>query len=131
MKVRIDYNLEGQARLSFNRLRKDGWAELFDLEFVYFSSTGALTPDSDDITIWRYAQAHGCIILTNNRNRKDETSLTATIERENTLASLPVVTIVDADRLAEPAYRAATGIGLVNILMYLDNYRGTGRVFIP
>ncbi len=130
MKILVDCNMEGQARLLFSTLGQDGWIEVFQLEFVYFSGT-PLTEDSDDTTLWRYAQANELIILTNNRNREDETSLTATIARENTATSLPVVTVGNARRLPEAGYRQAAADGLVNILAYLENYRGTGRVFIP
>jgi len=37
MRILVDHNLEGNARLLFSQMRNDGWAELLDLEFVYFS----------------------------------------------------------------------------------------------
>ncbi len=130
MQVLIDYNLEGDAQLLFASLVKDGWAELLKIEFVYFADL-SLDPDSDDTTIWRFAQAQGMILLTYNRNKKDDTSLAATIERENTPTSLPVLTIANQSRIKELHYREETALQLAEKLMYLENYVGTGRIFIP
>lgn len=111
-------------------LVRDSWAELLDLEFVYFVDT-PLTVEADDTTIWRYAQTHGMVLLTNNRNEDDETSLGATIRRENTPASLPVLTVASPLRLKEFNYRRAAALRLADILFYLENYLGTGRLYIP
>ena len=67
MQILIDVNLEGDAELLFAVLVKEGWAELLDLAFVYFPEA-ALPADSDDTTVWRYAQTNGMLLLTNNRN---------------------------------------------------------------
>lgn len=54
-----------------------------------------------------------------------------TIREANTPTSLPVLTIGNADRLLEKAYRERCAIRLVEIRLDLENYVGTGRVFIP
>jgi len=92
MQLLIDHNIEGFAPLLLGVLAKEGWAELLHLTFVYFSDT-ALQVDSDDTTVWGYAQSTGALLLTSNRNRQDDTSLQATIERENHPAALPVITL--------------------------------------
>lgn len=130
MQILIDHNLRGDAELLFGAMVKEGWAALLDLEFVYFEET-PLTPDSDDTTIWRLAQERGMILLTNNRNDDDETSLTATIRRENTSASLPVLTIASPLRLKEFEYRRSVARRLAEILFYLENHLGTGRLYLP
>ena len=130
MQILIDVNLEGDAELLFAVLVKEGWAELLDLAFVYFPEA-ALPADSDDTTVWRYAQTNGMLLLTNNRNDEDETSLTATIRRENAAASLPVLTVANLSRLKEFAYPRAVAERIAEILFYLEDYLGTGRLFIP
>lgn len=130
MQILVDHNLKGLAPLLFATLKKDGWVDLLALEFIYFADIG-LSIETKDDEIWRMAQSRGMVILTNNRNRKDETSLTAVISLENTEASLPVITIGDADRLKESDYRQAAALSLAEIITYLENYLGTGRVFIP
>lgn len=130
MQVLIDYNAEGDAELLFALIARDGWADLLELEFVFFRQE-LLDPESDDTTVWRLAQAKGMLILTYNRNKDDETSLTATIQRENTFSSLPVLTIANPLRMKESDYRQEVADRLVEILFYLENYIGTGRIFIP
>ena len=103
---------------------------MLDLEFVYFRDA-LLSSDIDDTKLWRFAQARGMILLTYNRNDDDETSLTATIRRENTAASLPILTIANPLRMKEAAYRQTVAEALAGVLFYLENYFGAGRIFIP
>jgi hypothetical protein len=130
MRVLVDHNLEGFARLLFKEMQKQGWAELLDLKFVYFADV-SLDTKSDDGIVWRFAQNAGMVILTDNRNRKDETALAAVIQRETTLSSLPVITIGNSRRLAESDYRQNAAARFADILFYLDDNLGTGRLFIP
>jgi hypothetical protein len=71
------------------------------------------------------------MLLTHNRNMKDENSLEQTIREENTLTSLPVITIGRVDRLRERAYRERCVIRLVEIGLDTEDYSGVGRLFIP
>jgi hypothetical protein len=87
--------------------------------------------NSSDRTVWRFAQAQGMILLTHNRNMKDENSLEQIIREENTPTSLPVITIDRVDRLRERAYRERCVIRLVEIGLDIEDYSGVGRLFIP
>ena len=130
MKILVDINLKGHAALLFATLQEDGWVELLDLNFVYFSAT-PLAYDSDDATVWRYAQAQHALLLTDNRNHQGEDSLQATLERENHPQALPVLTVGNKERLNNSDYRARVAEGIANVILYLDNFRGTSRVFLP
>lgn len=130
IKILVDHNMEGQARLLFDELQREGWVEIIRIEFFYFSTLN-LPLDTDDTTVWRFAQENELIILTDNRNQKGETSLAATIARENTIASLPVITVGSVKRLVETEYCLEAATKLADILAYLDNHLGTGRLFIP
>jgi len=130
MQILVDHNLEGDADLLSALLIKEGWAELLQLEFVRFGDV-LLDVKSDDTTLWRFAQAQGMLILTMNRNNEDETSLTATIRRESTSSSLPIITVASQDCLKEPACRQAAALRLAEIVTYLERYLGTGRLYIP
>jgi len=66
--------------------------------------------------------------ITNNRNNDDETSLQATMRRENMPDSLPVVTVSDKESLRQADYRQRVAQSLVRII---DDYRGAGRLFVP
>ena len=45
--------------------------------------------------------------------------------------SLPVLTMGNANRMLDKAYRERCAIRLVEIGLDLENHLGTGRVFIP
>jgi len=130
IKILVDHNIEGQAALLLSSLRVDGWTNLDVLEILTFSEVGLLF-DSSDQKVWRFAQANEMILLTTNRNMDGEDSLEQTIRRENTENSLPVVTLSQADRLFDKTYRDICSIRLVEIVLYLENFRGVGRLYIP
>jgi hypothetical protein len=91
-----------------------------------------LNRKSDDVSVWRKAQEIGAIIVTNNRNQKGATSLNSAILNENTLESLPVLTLADSDRmLHDRTYATNIAYRLMEILMEIDLYRGTGRPYLP
>ena len=130
MKILVDHNLKGHSALLFVTLKEDGWAELLDLSFVYFPET-PLDESSDDTAIWRYAQTQHLLLLTDNRNRRGDDSLQATIERENHPQALPVLTVSSKERLSDPEYRSRVAEGIADVIIYLDNFRGAGRIFLP
>jgi predicted nuclease of predicted toxin-antitoxin system len=90
-----------------------------------------LPVDSDDREVWRFAQANRMILLTNNRNMKGDDSLGQILREENTLTSLPVITIGNPKRLSAKEYRSQCVSRLAEILLDLDNYLGSARIFIP
>ncbi len=71
------------------------------------------------------------ILLTDNRNMKDQDSLEQTIRDENNVTSLPVLTISSVNRLDEATYRERCAERLVDIGVDIDRYLGIGRLFIP
>jgi hypothetical protein len=115
----IDHNIEGFAPLLLGVLAKEGRSET------------TLPANSDDATVWRYAKNEGMILLTSNRNRHDDTSLQATIEREDHPSALPVITLSHPEHLWVSAYRLQVALKIAEIIISLDYYRGTGRLFVP
>lgn len=100
------------------------------MEILTFSEVG-LPFDSSDRKVWQFAQTNEMILLTTNRNMDGADSLEQTIRRENKETSLPVVTISQADHLFDKTYRDVCSIRLVEIVLYLENFRGAGRLYIP
>lgn len=90
-----------------------------------------LPVESNDRVVWRFAQTQGMLLLTDNRNMEGEDSLEQTIREENSLTTLPVLTIGRLDRLDEYGYRERCATRLMEIILYIDSYLGVGRVFIP
>ncbi len=128
--VLLDHDLEGQGVFLETGLRETGWNQLLEIEFVRLRDCG-LAENAPDSEVWRYAQERGLLLITNNRNNDDETSLHATIARENTAESLPVITVSDKESLPLVDYRQKAATAMVEIIFYLENYHGAGRVFIP
>ena len=126
----VDQDIEGQVLILWGALAAEGWLELCSLELVTFVQAG-LPVDSNDRTVWRFAQAHNMILLTHNRNMNDADSLEQTIREENTPTSLPVITLGRVDRLRERAYRERCVVRLIEIGLDIEQYVGTGRIFIP
>lgn len=59
------------------------------------------------------------------------TSTEQTIREENTLTSLPVLTIGNPNRLSQRRYWEEIALRLAQIAIDLDSYLGMGRIYIP
>jgi hypothetical protein len=128
--ILVDHNMEGHAILLWGTLAAEGWLETIPLRLVTFAEMG-LPPNSSDREVWRFAQAQHMILLTDNRSMKGHDSLEHTIREENTSTAIPVITIGRLDRLDERDYREQCAVRLAEIALDLDEYLGTGRLFIP
>ncbi|WP_193199386.1 ACP S-malonyltransferase [Nostoc sp. MG11] len=130
MIVLVDHNLRGYIVLLQGTLSSEGWFDLLPISFVMFEEVD-LAVDASDRLIWRFAQENRMLLLTANRNAKGKDSLELTIREEGISTSLPVITIGSLDRLIELEYREQCSACLVDIILYIDNYLGVGRLFIP
>jgi hypothetical protein len=128
--ILVDHDIEGQILMLWGRMAAEGWLALCPLQLVTFDQVG-LPVDSDDRTVWRFAQTQGMILLTHNRNMSDADSLEQTLREENMPTSLPVITVGRAERLRERTYRERCAVRLVEIVLEIDQYLGAGRLFIP
>ena len=98
--ILVDHNIEGQAMMLCGTLAAGGWLALLPMTMARFAEVD-LPFDSTDRAIWRFAQEHGMLILTDNRSRRGEDSLEQTIRQENSSTALPVLTIGNVARLVE------------------------------
>lgn len=128
--VLADHNIEGQAALLWSALATEGWLDLVSLRLVYFTQVN-LALDSSDRDVWHFAQAQRMLLLTGNRNMDGDDSLAQAIQEANQPTSLPVITISRAERMVETIYRLQCATRLAEIVLYLDDYLGTGRLYIP
>ena len=78
--ILVDRNIEGPAVMLWGTLAAGGWLELLPMTMARFTDVG-LPFDSRDRTVWRFAQEHGMLLLTDNRSRRGEDSLEQTIAR--------------------------------------------------
>jgi predicted nuclease of predicted toxin-antitoxin system len=125
-----DHDIEGYAQLLWGTLASVGWLDLMRLELTTFREIGLLV-NRNDREVWRFAQANGLMLITNNRNMKDENSLEQTIREENELNSLPVLTIGNVERVTDVSYREQCADALVEISLDLEKHLGRGRIYIP
>jgi hypothetical protein len=102
--ILLDHDIAGHARYLQAGLRETGWDRDVTLLFVRLRDM-AVPEDASDQDIWRFAQQRRMLLITDNRNEEDETSMQATIEREQTPEALPVLTLSQANRLLLPDYR--------------------------
>jgi hypothetical protein len=127
----IDHNLKGHALIFFGAIASQGWLDIVSIQFATFAELDIPT-DSDDRIVWRLAQENRMVLLTANRSMKGKDSLEQVMREESTSASLPVVTISNADRLlSDPEYRSRCIERLIEIVLSIDSYRGAQRIFIP
>ncbi|PZO44249.1 MAG: ACP S-malonyltransferase [Pseudanabaena frigida] len=131
MNFLIDHNLRGHSVLLAGSLSASGWLELISIRFVLFEEVGLAITSSDRI-VWRYAQANQMILITANRSMKGKDSLEQVMREENTPTSLPVITISNVDRLlTEPDYRYRCINRLIDVVVDIEDYQGSRRIFIP
>lgn len=130
IRILADHNIEGWAIFLWRMITTEGWSDLCPMKLVMFSDVG-LSDNTNDRVVWRFAQAQKMILLTANRNMEGDDSLEQTIRDENTLTSLPVLTISNLDNLKNKTYREACAERLLEIVFDLGNYLGTARIFIP
>lgn len=127
----VDHNLEGHSLLLSANIANLGWLDLLPIRLITFEEV-ELSVSSDDRIVWRFAQANQMILLTANRSMKGKNSLEQVMRKENTITSLPVVTIADADRvLTDSDYRNRCVDRLIELVFDIDDYRGSRRLFIP
>lgn len=128
--ILADHDVEGYAIWLWGTLAALGWLELVPLRLAMLKDID-LPVDSVDREVWRFAQANGMILLTNNRNMDTHDSLEQTLRDENRLDSLPVLTFGRLDRLSNRDYREQCADRLIDIVINLERYRGRGRLYIP
>jgi hypothetical protein len=127
----IDHNLKGHALVFFGAIASQGWLDTVSIQFVTFAEM-ELSINSDDRVVWRLAQKNEMILLTANRSMKGKDSLEQVMREENTAISLPVITIGNTDRLLNDSkYRERCVERLIEIVLNIDDYRGSMRIFIP
>jgi len=132
--ILADINIQGQVEILRLILEGDYWAELWrdlSLGMYQFADLGLDAKTPDDV-IWRLCQQRELILITANRNEDRPDSLETTIKNENTPRSLPVFTLGDAEGVRHSrSYAERVVEQMLDYLLNIDNYRGTGRLYLP
>ena len=129
-----DVNVEGHLQVLVLLLREESrrafWAHL-NFRTPSFHDLG-LPPISSDRAVCQKCQQEQLVLITANRNDDGRDSLEATIRVLNTKESLPVITLANPDRiLSDRHYAERTADQLLEYLIDLEKYRGTGRLYVP
>lgn len=129
-----DVNLEGHIQVLLRVWQGEDWREFWaDLNLVVltFEDLG-LAHDAPDSLVWQTCQQHQAVLITSNRNADGPSSLEVTIRDQNGPDSLPVFTIADAKQVPHsPSYARRVAERLLQSFYDIDNYRGTGRLYVP
>lgn len=134
MKLLSDNDIRGLVDVVLWHCKHPDWLETWEylkVELVTPDQLG-LQPSSSDADVWHACQRHNVVLLTGNRNSKGAESLEATLRLHNTSKSLPVITIANLRTLQRDArYVQRIAVELMDVLLDIEDYRGTGRLFIP
>jgi hypothetical protein len=132
--ILLDINIQGHLEFVVSIWQSPYWQEIWDhlgLAVFRFADVG-LEQEAADSAVWRLCQERELILITANRNKDGVDSLEATIRRENTVRSLPVITVGDVERLQrQRSYADLTAERILEYLLVLDDYRGAGRLYAP
>lgn len=133
-RILADHNVEGQLDVLASIWLSDEWTELWaalEARFFTFEVLGLRSnvPDSD---LWLLCQEHEMLLITSNRNCHGEDSLAATMRRQSHDKSLPVLPIADADRVIyDRAYAERVAVKILEVMLDIDRFLGTRRLYIP
>jgi hypothetical protein len=129
-----DANIEGHVRYLVALMEGEAWRGVWlplGLRLRTFADMG-LTADASDEAVWHACQHEQVVLITANRNSDGADSLEATMRKANTLDSLPILTIADPGLvLASREYADRVVEKLLEYLVEMDHYLGTGRLYIP
>lgn len=129
-----DVNIRGHVGYLIAAIESGSWQSIWhelNVEYLTFADAG-LDPAANDAVIWQACQDHGYVLITSNRNQSGADSLESTIRQRSAPASLPVLTISDVERFRhDRAYVEQVIESLLDILLDIDVYRGTGRLYLP
>ena len=132
--ILVDANIEGQCKRIWMRMNSPDWRELttaLDVTIRTFREIG-LNPASRDDAVWRFCQTNGYYLLTSNRNEDSEDSLGVTIRAEGSSSTLPVFTLPMPDRVYHsPEFLERVIERLLDYILFAENVRGTGRLYLP
>ena len=129
-----DHDIEGQVRVLLRLLTSAAWFEIWHELAIRVESFASLelTENTSDAALWQFCQTWQIILITGNRNRAGPEALEAVIARNNTPTSLPVLTIGTPPRvLSSREYAERVATRLLEVLLDVEQYRGTGRLYLP
>lgn len=134
LRLMADNDVEGQLNAIIRFLGTGLWQRFWEDAAVTAVTLGGLGlgRDTSDLVIWQVCQSRQIVLFTGNRNLEGPESLEEAIRTLNRLDSLPVITLSDPNRFGyDRPYAERAALKLLDYLLELDKYRGTGRLYVP
>ncbi len=132
--IMADNDIQGHMSILTRLLQGEPWGEFWlhlNLPIRTFAELSLDTSVADAV-LWQICQKEQIVLVTGNRNKESPDSLEATIRAYNTPASLPVLTLSDANQVVQSrAYANRVVETMLQYLLEIDNVRGTGRLWLP
>jgi len=129
-----DNDVEGQFVALVHIFTGETWKELWAwlaCPVHTFESMG-LSRQAKDRDVWLECQKREVILVTGNRTQEGPDSLEATLRTLNTLRSLPVFTLGDAQRIMHSReYAEQAAERMLEFLQDIETHRGAGRLYVP
>ena len=126
--------MQGNFALIVRACRSPEWGEVWEAlgcEVRSFAALG-IPEGAPDSVVWRVCQDSQTVLVTGNRNAEGPHSLELTIREHNDPTSLPVLTLADPRRITQDtAYADRVSTRFLDILLDIEAYRGTGRLYLP
>jgi hypothetical protein len=132
--ILADNNDEGHVNLLLQIIQASSWRDVWTEMAVTVHSFESLGVPRDalDSILWETCQRHDIVLITANRNKLGDASLETTIQQRNTSSSLPVFTLANPERiLRDRNYAEIVAEQVLERLLDIDTYRGTGRIYLP
>ncbi|MCI0741837.1 MAG: DUF5615 family PIN-like protein [Gemmataceae bacterium] len=132
--ILADVNIVGHLFGLVRIWESDEWKEIWrslNLRIFTFEDLG-LDDTASDLEVWKTCQSNEIILVTANRNDDGPESLESAIRQFNTATNLPVFTLANVSKMESSrsyAFRVATKI--LQNLLEMDGFLGTGRLFVP
>ncbi|MGH7140914.1 MAG: DUF5615 family PIN-like protein [Pirellulales bacterium] len=132
--ILADVNIQGHVDFLIDLLTSEAWIEFWQalgIGYATFADVGLDAGAPDDL-IWQICQDQELVLITSNRNECSPDSLEATIRTRTTPETLPVLTLADAERFRnDRAYAERVVASVLEKLLEIDSFRGTGRLYVP
>jgi hypothetical protein len=127
----VDHNIEQHGRLLWTQFNEADWRAM-QVSSLTTLLEGGLGHEVTDRELWLFCQRRKMLLLTANRNRRGVDSLQAVLDELNDSASLPILTLANANRvLVDATYRELCAYRIADIALELQRHLGTARLFIP
>jgi hypothetical protein len=134
LRIMSDHDVQGHVSRLMDACQTSPWSGLWhDLECALCTFEDLdLVEDATDAVVWQACQKGEVLLITGNRNAEGPESLEITIRQRNRPDCLPVLTLADPDRIIrDRSYAELVVERLFDILIDVEVFRGTGRLFLP